>query len=121
MDAELAVLLRLTGFIGDQPAIGYEMRGLTAGVADTSAFDVPPGAHSRGALDGLGLTPATAAKTAAGLGVAGAAALVGWLQKRPAAQAPRLPDPGSRIRDPGPAFLTPGPAFVIPVPRWAAP
>jgi hypothetical protein len=83
VDAELAVLLRLTGFIGDQPAIGYEMRGLTAGVADTSAFDVPPGAHSRGALDGLGLTPATAAKTAAGLGVAGAAALVGWLQKRP--------------------------------------
>jgi hypothetical protein len=83
VDAELAVLLRLTGFIGDQPAIGYEMRGLTAGVADTSAFDVPPGAHSRGPLDGLGLTPATAAKTAAGLGMAGVAALVGWLQKRP--------------------------------------
>ncbi len=77
VDAELAVLLRLTGFIGDQPAIGYEMRGLTAGVADTSAFDVPPGAHSRGPLDGLGLTPATAAKTAAGVGMAGAAALVG--------------------------------------------
>ena len=32
--------------------------------------------------DGLA-SPATAAKAVAGLGVAGAAALVGWLQKRP--------------------------------------
>jgi hypothetical protein len=51
----------------------------------------PPGrvgAHSAGVLAASGLlSPAGAAKAAAGLGVAGAAALVGWLQKRP-----RTPD-----------------------------
>jgi hypothetical protein len=87
VDAELAVLLRLTGFIDRQPFVSYEMREVAAGVADAHAFDVPPGAHSGGPLNSLGLTPAdaakTAAKTAAGLGAAGAAALVGWLQKRP--------------------------------------
>jgi len=83
VDTELAVLLRLTGFIGGQPVICYEMRGLRAGVANARAFDVPPGAHSRGPLSHLGLTPAGAAKRAAGLGAAGASSLVGWLQKRP--------------------------------------
>lgn len=87
VDAELAVLLRLTGFIERQPVVSYEMREVAAGVADAHAFDVPPGAHSGGPLNSLGLTPVdaakTAAKTAAGLGAAGAAALVGWLQKRP--------------------------------------
>ncbi len=83
VDPELAILLRLTGFIGDQPVICYEMRGLRAGVANTGAFDVPPGAHSRGPLNHLGLTPAGAAKRAAWLGAAGASSLVGWLQKRP--------------------------------------
>jgi hypothetical protein len=87
VDAELAVLLRLTGFIDRQPSVSYEMREVAAGVADAHAFDVPPGAHSGGPFNGLGLTPAVAAKTAvkgaAGLGAASAAALVGWLQKRP--------------------------------------
>jgi hypothetical protein len=83
VDAELAVLLRLTGFIGGQPVICYEMRGLRAGVANARAFDVPPGAHTRGPLNHLGLTPAGAAKKVAGLGAGGASSLVGWLQKRP--------------------------------------
>ncbi|MGI8447721.1 MAG: hypothetical protein ACR2MP_11190 [Streptosporangiaceae bacterium] len=83
VDAELAILLRLTGFMGDQPVICYEMRGLVPDVANARAFDVPPGAHSRGPLNHLGLTPAGAAKKAAWLGAAGASSLVGWLQKRP--------------------------------------
>jgi len=83
VDAELAVVLRLTGFIGGQPVICYEMRGLRAGVANARAFDVPPGAHSRGPLNHLGLTPPGAAKKAAALGASGASSLVGWLQKRP--------------------------------------
>jgi hypothetical protein len=56
VDTELAVLLRLTGFIGGQPVICYEVRGRHAGVANARAFDVPPGAHSRGPLNRLGLT-----------------------------------------------------------------
>lgn len=83
VDPELAVLVRLTGFIERQPCVWYEMRDLTAGVADARAFEVPAGARTGGPFNKLGVTPASAAKTAAGLGAAGAAALVGWLQKRP--------------------------------------
>jgi hypothetical protein len=52
------------------------------------AFEVPPGARRGLPLDGYGLpSPTETAKAAAGLGVAGAAALVGWLQKRPRSRA----------------------------------
>jgi hypothetical protein len=82
VDADLAVLVRLTGFLRDELVISLEMRDLVASVADAGAFDVPPGARG-GPLANLGLTPVGAAKTAAGLGAFGAAAVVGWLQKRP--------------------------------------
>lgn len=82
LDAELGVLLRVTCFCAGQPVLCCEARGLTLGTPDASVSDVPPGGSPGGPLDGL-VTPASAAKAAAGLGVAGAAALVGWLQKRP--------------------------------------
>ena len=82
MDAELAVILRLTGFLAGEPAICYELSNLSTVVPDAGAFDVPPGART-GPLASHGITPAGAVKAAAGLGVVGASSLVGWLQKRP--------------------------------------
>jgi len=82
VDAELAVILRLTGFLAGEPAICYELSSLSTVVPDTGAFDVPPGART-GPLASHGITPAGAVKAAAGLGVFGASSLVGWLQKRP--------------------------------------
>ena len=107
VDAELAVLLRLTGFIGDQQAIGYEMRGLTAGVADTSAFDVPP-EHTAGARwMAWGSPRPPRAKTAAGVGME---ARLPWSADCRSAAQPRLPaflipvpPCRSRLCDPGPA------------------
>jgi len=42
VDAELAVILRLTGFLAGEPAICYELSSLSTVVPDTRAFDVPP-------------------------------------------------------------------------------
>ena len=43
----------------------YELRGLTPGAPGNDVFQVPPGAHPGGPLDGLA-SPATAAKAAPG-------------------------------------------------------
>jgi len=85
VDPDIAVLLRVACFAGgDRPFLCFEMRDLVAGAPDAGAFEVPPGAGSGQPLDGYGLpSPTETVKAAAGLGMAGAAALVGWLQKRP--------------------------------------
>jgi len=85
VDPDIAVLLRVACFAGgDRPFLCFEMRDLVAGAPDAGAFEVPPGARSGQPLDGYGLpSPTETVKAAAGLGMAGAAALVGWLQKRP--------------------------------------
>ena len=84
VDPDLAVLLRVRSFAGDRPVMCHEMRDLVPGEPDPGVFEVPPGARRSGPLEGFGLlSPANAVKTAGGLGVAGAAALAGWLQKRP--------------------------------------
>ena len=69
VDAELAVILRLTGFLAGEPAICYELSSLSTVVPDPGVFDVPPGART-GPLASHGITPAGAVKGAAGLGVA---------------------------------------------------
>ena len=55
MDAELAVILRLTGFLAGEPAICYELSSLSTVVPDPGAFDVPPGART-GPLASHGIT-----------------------------------------------------------------
>jgi hypothetical protein len=84
VDQDLAVVLRAESFAGGRPVMCYEMRELVPGLPDPRVFEVPTGARRSGPLEGFGLlSPANAVKGAAGLGVAGAAALAGWLQKRP--------------------------------------
>ena len=84
VDQDLAVVLRVESFAGGRPVMCYEMRELVPGIADPRVFEVPHGARRSGPLQGFGLlSPANAVKGAAGLGVAGASSLVGWLQKRP--------------------------------------
>jgi hypothetical protein len=96
VDAELAVILRLTGFLAGEPVICYELSNLSTVVPDTGAFDVPPGART-GPLASHGITAAGAVKAAAGLGVVGASSLVGWLQKRPRS---RAGDAGKNLHHP---------------------
>ena len=84
VDQDLAVVLRVESFASGRPVMCYEMRELVPGFPDPQVFEVPAGARRSGPLQGFGLlSPAKAVKGAAGLGVAGTAALVGWLQKRP--------------------------------------
>jgi len=84
LDAALGVLLRVTSFSAGHPVICYEMRRLSPGAPPAEVFAVPPGARRAGPLDGIvPPSPLEAAKGAAGLGLVGAAALAGWLQKRP--------------------------------------
>jgi hypothetical protein len=84
VDQDLAVVLRVESFAGGRPVMCYEMCELVPGLPDPRGFEVPQGARRSGPLEGVGLlSPANAVKGAAGLGVAGAAALAGWLQKRP--------------------------------------
>jgi hypothetical protein len=85
VDPDIAVLLRVACFAGaDRPFLCFEMRDLAAGAPDAAAFEVLSGARSGLPLDGYGLpSPTETVKAATGLGMAGAAALVGWLQKRP--------------------------------------
>jgi hypothetical protein len=84
VDQDLAVVLRVESFAGGRPVMCYEMRELVPGIPDPRVFEVPHGARRSGPLQGFGLlSPANAVKGAAGLGVAGASSLVGWLQKRP--------------------------------------
>ena len=68
------------GFAGGRPVMCYEMRELVPGIPDPRVFEVPHSARRSGPLQGFGLlSPANAVKGAAGLGVAGASSLVGWL------------------------------------------
>ena len=84
IDQDLAVVLRVESFADGRPVMCYELRELVPGIPDPRVFEIPQGARRSGPLEGFGLlTPANVVKGAAGLGVAGAAALVGWLQKRP--------------------------------------
>ena len=77
-------MLRVQSFAGGRPLMCYELRELVPGIPDPRVFEIPAGARRSGPLEGFGLlSPANAVKGAAGLGVAGAAALAGWLQKRP--------------------------------------
>jgi hypothetical protein len=97
VDTELGVGLRETIYLDDEPAACFEMRTITAGVPDPAVFavDVPPGTRivGTGLVGEMGLTsPVTVATTAARLGLAGAAALTGWLQKRPARNEPPTTD-----------------------------
>jgi hypothetical protein len=89
VDPDIAVLLRVACFLGeDRPVLCLELRDLAAGAPEAGAFEVPPGARSGLPFGGYGRpSPTEAVKAAAGLGVVGAAALVGWLQKRPRSRA----------------------------------
>ncbi len=94
VDAELAVLLRLTTYTGSQPSTRTELRELAALRGDTAAADFriepAPGTHAmadtRGPLAGRDLpqavkAAAAAASLAAGGAVAGAVVVTGWLQE----------------------------------------
>jgi hypothetical protein len=88
VDPGIAVLLRVVCFARDRTLLCYELSDLVSGPPDASAFEVPSGARGGVPFDGHGLpSPTEAVKAAAGLGVVGAAALVGWLQKRPRSRA----------------------------------
>lgn len=94
IDAELGIVLRETAYFEDRPARLFELTEVSAEV-DPAAFRIEIAAGTRtvgaGLLSDLDLPgPVKAAKIAVGLGtagvIAGAAALTGWLQKRPAEQ-----------------------------------
>ncbi len=98
VDPELGIVLRMTTCAGDQVVACYELRNISAGT-DPAAFtvEVAPGTRTvrTGVLNEAGLaSPATAVKTAAGLGLAGVAALAGWVQKRPSQPQPPPDRPG---------------------------
>jgi outer membrane lipoprotein-sorting protein len=104
LDAELGIALRETTYFDGEPVSCIELRHVSAQV-DPGAFriEVGPGTRTVGAgpLSDVDLPgPLKAAKGAVVLGtagvVAGAIALTGWLQKRPAGQQPppRQPPPG---------------------------
>ena len=92
VDAELAVLLRRTQYVGDRPAVRSELRNLTT-PADPAEFDVRAAPWVREVTDPGGLLAdldlpgplreagTAVALTAGGL-IAGAGALTGWLTKR---------------------------------------
>ena len=92
VDAELAVLLRRTQYVGDRPAVRSELRNLTT-PADPAEFDVRAAPGVREVTDPGGLLAdldlpsplreagTAVALTAGGL-IAGAGALTGWLTKR---------------------------------------
>jgi outer membrane lipoprotein-sorting protein len=87
VDAELGIALRETAYFEGEPVRCIEFRGVS-GHLDHGAFriDIPAGTRTVGAgwLSDLDMpAPVKAARFAAGLGVAGAVALTGWLQKRP--------------------------------------
>jgi hypothetical protein len=99
VDAELGIALRETTYFGGQPIGCLELRNVSSQV-DPGSFriDAPAGTRTvaAGPLSDVDLPgPLKAAKVAAQLGaagvVAGAVALTGWLQKRPAG---RQPPPG---------------------------
>lgn len=90
IDVELGILLRYVGYLKDRPAVCFELHDVQPGrAADPAEFtvQVPPGTRvveSSSPLAHLDLQrPVNAAKAAGALGMAGAAALSGWLQNRP--------------------------------------
>ena len=90
IDPELGILLRLVGYFDGQPAACFELHGVQqCSATDPAEFtlEVPPGTRvvaSSSPLAHLDMQgPVRAAKVAGQLGMAGAAALSGWLQNRP--------------------------------------
>ncbi len=93
VDAELGILLRQTSYVGDQPAIRAELRGLAPlahDVAGEFRIEPAPGVRvvteSGGPLPDLNLprvaeAAAAGATLAIGGAVAGAVAVTGWLEK----------------------------------------
>lgn len=117
VDAELAVVLRRTQYVGDRPAARSELRDL-ASPARPAEFDIhaAPGLREvsdpGGVLADLNLPgPLREAGTAAALGagslVAGAGALTGWLARRRAS--PDLPPSGKPGQSTGQAGESPLP------------
>jgi hypothetical protein len=92
VDAELGIALRETAYFEGEPVRCIEFRGVSSQVDPrTFRIDVPAGTRTVGAgrLSDLDMpAPVKAARLAAGLAVAGAVALTGWLQKRPAERKP---------------------------------
>jgi outer membrane lipoprotein-sorting protein len=87
VDARLGIALRETCYFQGEPFHCIELREVS-GQVDPGAFriDVPVGTRTvgTGLFSDLDMpAPVKAARLAAGLGVAGVAALTGWLQKRP--------------------------------------
>lgn len=90
IDAELGILLRLVGYFDGRPAACFELHDVQQlGAADPAEFsvDIPAGTRvveSSSPLAHLDMQgPVKAAKVAGQLGLAGVAALSGWLQNRP--------------------------------------
>jgi hypothetical protein len=100
IDAELGILLRYVGYLKGRPAVCFELHDVQpCGAADAADFtvQVPPGTRvveSSSPLAHLDLQrPVKAAKVAGAIGMAGAAAVSGWLQNRP-----RKHDPSDQDR-----------------------
>jgi outer membrane lipoprotein-sorting protein len=88
VDAELGIALRETAYFEGKPARSVELRDVSL-EADPGAFrvEIPAGTRTvrAGLLSDLDMpAPVKAARLAIGVGVAGGAALIGWLQQRPA-------------------------------------
>jgi outer membrane lipoprotein-sorting protein len=90
IDTQLGILLRLVGYFDGRPAACFELHDVQQiGAADPAEFtlEIPPGTRvveSTSPLAHLDMQgPVKAAKVAGQLGLAGAAALSGWLQNRP--------------------------------------
>ncbi len=90
IDAELGILLRLVGYINGRPAACFELHDVQwRDAPDPAEFtlDIPAGTRvveSSSPLARLDMQgPAKAAKVAGQLGLAGVAAVSGWLQNRP--------------------------------------
>ena len=90
VDAELGIVLRLVGYFGRRPAACFEQHEVQRlDTADPAEFtlEVPAGTRvveSSSPLAHLDMQgPVKAAKVAGQLGMAGVAAVSGWLQNRP--------------------------------------
>lgn len=90
IDTELGILLRLVGYFDGRPAACFELHDVQwLNAADPAEFtlEIPPGTRvveSSSPLARLDMQgPVKAAKVAGQLGLAGVAAVSGWLQNRP--------------------------------------
>jgi outer membrane lipoprotein-sorting protein len=101
VDTELGILLRLVGYFDGRPAACFELHEVQQlSAADPAEFtlEIPPGTRvvqSSSPLAHLDMQgPVKAAKVAGQLGLAGVAAVSGWLQNRPRKHGPPGPDRG---------------------------